>query len=76
MIENMHKHLERAGPGCDYWEVARTSAVEVGPALFFSLLAITVSFLPVFTLIGQEGKLFASLAYTKPMPWQPALHWQ
>jgi Cu(I)/Ag(I) efflux system membrane protein CusA/SilA len=65
MIENMHKHLERAGPGCDYWEVARASAVEVGPALFFSLLVITVSFLPVFTLIGQEGKLFAPLAYTK-----------
>jgi len=65
MIENMHKHLERAGPGCDYWAVARTSAVEVGPALFFSLLIITVSFLPVFALSGQEGKLFAPLAYTK-----------
>jgi len=65
MIENMHKHLERAGPGCDYWEVARASAVEVGPALFFSLLVITVSFLPVFTLVGQEGKLFSPLAYTK-----------
>jgi Cu(I)/Ag(I) efflux system membrane protein CusA/SilA len=65
MIENMHKHLERAGPGSDYWEVARASAVEVGPALFFSLLIITVSFLPVFALAGQEGKLFAPLAYTK-----------
>ena len=65
MIENMHKHLERAGPDCDYWEVARKSAVEVGPALFFSLLVITVSFLPVLTLTGQEGKLFAPLAYTK-----------
>lgn len=65
MIENMHKHLERAGPGCDYWAVARTSAVEVGPALFFSLLIITVSFLPVFTLTGQEVRLFAPLAYTK-----------
>jgi copper/silver efflux system protein len=65
MIENMHKHLERAGPGSDYWEVARVSAVEVGPALFFSLLIITVSFLPVFALSGQEGKLFAPLAYTK-----------
>jgi len=65
MIENMHKHLERAGPGCDYWEVTRASAVEVGPALFFSLLVITVSFLPVFALTGQEGKLFAPLAYTK-----------
>ncbi|MHB1093417.1 efflux RND transporter permease subunit [Thiobacillus sp.] len=65
MIENMHKHLERAGPGSDYWEIARVSAVEVGPALFFSLLIITVSFLPVFALSGQEGKLFAPLAYTK-----------
>jgi Cu(I)/Ag(I) efflux system membrane protein CusA/SilA len=65
MIENMHKHLERAGPDDDRWEVARASAVEVGPALFFSLLIITVSFLPVFSLIGQEGKLFAPLAYTK-----------
>lgn len=65
MIENMHKHLERAGPGPDYWEVARASAEEVGPALFFSLLIITVSFVPVFTLNGQEGRLFAPLAYTK-----------
>lgn len=65
MIENMHKHLERAGPGSDYWAAARASSVEVGPALFFSLLIITVSFLPVFALSGQEGKLFAPLAYTK-----------
>ena len=65
MIENMHKHLERAGPGSDRWAVVRASAVEVGPALFFSLLIITVSFLPVFALTGQEGKLFAPLAYTK-----------
>ncbi|MEK6663218.1 MAG: CusA/CzcA family heavy metal efflux RND transporter [Pseudomonadota bacterium] len=65
MIENLHKHLERAGPAPDYWQVTRNAAVEVGPALFFSLLVITVSFLPVFALIGQEGKLFAPLAYTK-----------
>ncbi|MDD5180956.1 MAG: CusA/CzcA family heavy metal efflux RND transporter [Gallionellaceae bacterium] len=65
MIENMHKHLERAGDRPDYWEVARQSSLEVGPALFFSLLIITVSFLPVLTLTGQEGKLFAPLAYTK-----------
>ncbi|HUW29645.1 MAG TPA: CusA/CzcA family heavy metal efflux RND transporter [Sulfuriferula sp.] len=65
MIENMHKHLERAAPHPDYWEVARTASVEVGPALFFSLLVIMVSFLPVFALSGQEGKLFAPLAYTK-----------
>ncbi len=65
MIENMHKHLEHAGPNPDYWQVTRNAAVEVGPALFFSLLVITVSFLPVFALIGQEGKLFAPLAFTK-----------
>ena len=65
MIENMHKQLEHADENCDHWEVARKSAVEVGPALFFSLLVITVSFLPVLTLTGQEGKLFAPLAYTK-----------
>ncbi len=65
MVENMHKQLERAGDNCDYWEVARKSAVEVGPALFFSLLVITVSFLPVLTLTGQEGKLFSPLAWTK-----------
>ena len=65
MIENMHKHLERRGESGDRWEAARQSAQEVGPALFFSLLVITVSFLPVFSLTGQEGKLFAPLAYTK-----------
>jgi Cu(I)/Ag(I) efflux system membrane protein CusA/SilA len=65
MIENMHKHLERAGLNPDYWTVVRDSAMEVGPALFFSLLVITVSFLPVLTLGGQEGRLFAPLAYTK-----------
>ena len=70
MIENMHKHLERAQleRSCakpDYWEIVRISSLEVGPALFFSLLVITVSFLPVLTLGGQEGKLFSPLAYTK-----------
>jgi len=65
MIENMHKHLERAGDSPDYWKIARDASVEVGPALFFSLLAITVSFLPVLALSGQEGRLFAPLAYTK-----------
>jgi Cu(I)/Ag(I) efflux system membrane protein CusA/SilA len=65
MIENMHKHLERLGANGDRWQAARQSALEVGPALFFSLLIITVSFLPVFLLTGQEGKLFAPLAYTK-----------
>jgi len=65
MIENMHKHLEKPGWNGDYWQAARQSALEVGPALFFSLLVITVSFIPVFMLTGQEGKLFTPLAYTK-----------
>jgi Cu(I)/Ag(I) efflux system membrane protein CusA/SilA len=81
MIENMHKHLERAldakeGEKTDrldtrrltpaeQWAVARESAKEVGPALFFSLLIITVSFVPVFSLQGQEGRLFRPLAFTK-----------
>jgi Cu(I)/Ag(I) efflux system membrane protein CusA/SilA len=81
MIENMHKHLERAikakGGGASHrldidsltsaerWQVVRESAGEVGPALFFSLLIITVSFIPVFALSGQEGRLFRPLAFTK-----------
>jgi len=65
MVENLHKHLEHAGPNPDYWQVTRNASVEVGPALFFSLLVITVSFFPVFALVGQEGKLFAPLAFTK-----------
>jgi Cu(I)/Ag(I) efflux system membrane protein CusA/SilA len=70
MIENMHKHLERAGGSLNVkgerrWEIVREAAGEVGPALFFSLLVITVSFLPVFTLEAQEGRLFKPLAYTK-----------
>ena len=68
MIENAHKHLERLPP--EHTQAERTEALlaacrEVGPALFFSLLIITVSFLPVFTLEAQEGRLFAPLAYTK-----------
>ena len=84
MIENLHKHLERAivareQPGAvesrwldtgtltraERWQAVVESAQEVGPALFFSLLIITVSFLPVFALEGQEGRLFSPLAYTK-----------
>jgi Cu(I)/Ag(I) efflux system membrane protein CusA/SilA len=64
MIENAHKHLERAGPGQRRAAIV-AAAREVGPALFFSLLVITVSFLPVFALEAQEGRLFAPLAYTK-----------
>ena len=65
MIENAHKHLERAEPGKPRLEILIEAAAEVGPALFFSLLIITVSFLPIFTLENQEGKLFGPLAFTK-----------
>ena len=73
MIENAHKHLEQwshehpgqALDGPARWRVIGESASEVGPALFFSLLIITLSFIPVFTLEAQEGRLFSPLAYTK-----------
>ena len=68
MIENAHKHLERAGENLNLeqrWQAVLTASKEVGPALFFSLLIITVSFLPVFTLEAQEGRLFSPLAFTK-----------
>ena len=73
MIENVHKHLEhwdQAHPGQklegeERWRVIGDAAVEVGPALFFSLLIITLSFVPVFTLQAQEGRLFSPLAFTK-----------
>ncbi|KVO57271.1 cation transporter [Burkholderia ubonensis] len=73
MIENAHKHLEAFEheypdtrmTAAQRWELIATSAAEVGPALFFSLLIITLSFIPVFSLEGQEGKLFSPLAFTK-----------
>ncbi len=73
MIENAHKHIEawrHANPGkkldgAEQWQVIAEAAAEVGPALFFSLLIITLSFVPVFTLEAQEGRLFSPLAYTK-----------
>ncbi len=73
MIENAHKHIEKwkhAHPGQnlagnEQWEVIAEAAAEVGPALFFSLLIITLSFIPVFTLEAQEGRLFSPLAFTK-----------
>src|SRR5262245_5008948 len=65
MIENAHKHLERAAPDRPRLEILLEAMSEVGPALFFSLLIITVSFLPIFTLEAQEGRLFGPLAYTK-----------
>ncbi len=73
MIENAHKHIEawrhahtdRALEGEEHWQVIGAAAAEVGPALFFSLLIIVLSFIPVFTLEAQEGRLFAPLAFTK-----------
>ncbi len=65
MIENAHKHLERAPPGKPRLQILIDAAAEVGPALFFSLLVITVSFLPIFTLEEQEGRMFGPLAFTK-----------
>jgi Cu(I)/Ag(I) efflux system membrane protein CusA/SilA len=66
MIENVHKHIERE-PLTDEnrWRIMREATMEVGPPLFFSLLIITLSFLPVFTLEAQEGRLFSPLAFTK-----------
>ncbi|HSK19810.1 MAG TPA: CusA/CzcA family heavy metal efflux RND transporter, partial [Longimicrobiales bacterium] len=68
MVENLHKHLEREPDPITTqrrWEIVAYASKEVGPALFFSLLVITVSFLPVFALEAQEGRLFAPLAFTK-----------
>ena len=65
MIENAHKHIERDGGKKDHWRIIIDASKEVGPALFYSLLIITFSFLPVFTLQAQEGRLFKPLAFTK-----------
>ncbi|UCB56316.1 MAG: efflux RND transporter permease subunit [Thiotrichales bacterium] len=66
MVENVHKHMEHTEVTDENrWQVMREAAVEVGPPLFFSLLIITLSFLPVFTLEAQEGRMFTPLAYTK-----------
>jgi Cu(I)/Ag(I) efflux system membrane protein CusA/SilA len=65
MVENAHKHLERYGGKKPHREIVLDAAREVGPALFFSLLIITISFLPVLVLEGQSGRLFKPLAYTK-----------
>jgi len=66
MIENMHKHMERTKvTAANRWEIVIRSASEVGPALFFSLIIITASFIPVFTLEAQEGRMFSPLAFTK-----------
>ena len=65
MIENAHKHIERDGGKKEHWQIIIDSSKEVGPALFYSLLIITLSFLPVFTMQAQEGRLFKPLAFTK-----------
>jgi Cu(I)/Ag(I) efflux system membrane protein CusA/SilA len=65
MIENAHKHLEHDRGKRPHWRIIADAAMEVGPALFYSLLVITVSFMPVFTLEEQEGRLFKPLAFTK-----------
>lgn len=65
MIENAHKHLERDAGKKPHWQIIRDAAVEVGPTLFYSLLVISVSFVPVFALEAQEGRLFKPLAFTK-----------
>ncbi len=66
MIENVHKHIEQAKGKIDnHWRLILDASMEVGPSLFFSLLIITLSFLPVFALEAQEGRLFSPLAYTK-----------
>jgi Cu(I)/Ag(I) efflux system membrane protein CusA/SilA len=65
MIENAHKHIERDKGRKPHWEIIRDASIEVGPTLFYSLLVITVSFMPVFTLEAQEGRLFKPLAFTK-----------
>ncbi len=65
LVENTHKHLERDGGTKPHWEIVRDAAVEVGPTIFYALLVVTVSFLPVFTLQEQEGRMFKPLAFTK-----------
>ncbi|MBI3599755.1 MAG: efflux RND transporter permease subunit, partial [Nitrospinae bacterium] len=65
MIENAHKHLERDAGKKDHWQIIMEASKQVGPPLFFSLLIITLSFIPVFTLQAQEGRLFKPLAFTK-----------
>ncbi len=70
MVENLHKHMERnerEGLGIDHWDLVLRASKEVGPALFTSLLLITLSFIPVFALEAQEGRLFKPLAWTKTL---------
>ncbi|MFH0907339.1 MAG: efflux RND transporter permease subunit [bacterium] len=65
LVENVHKHFEQDGDKKSHAQIIRDASVEVGPTIFFALLVVTVSFLPVFTLQDQEGRLFKPLAFTK-----------
>lgn len=65
VVENVHKHFESDRRGRGHWEIVREACLEVGPTLFFALLVITVSFMPIFTLEAQEGRMFKPLAFTK-----------
>ncbi len=65
MIENVHKHMEHEEQKIPHWEIIKKASIEVGPSLFYSLLVIAISFIPVFTLQAQEGRLFKPLAFTK-----------
>ena len=83
MIENAHKHLERwreEHPGrepnsAEHWALIGEASVQVGPALFFSLLIITLSFIPIFTLEAQEGRLFRRWHTPRPMRWRQRRAW-
>ena len=65
MVENAHKHLEHDKGKKPHWQIIRDAAIEVGPSIFFSMLIIAISFLPIFSLEAQEGRMFRPLAYTK-----------
>ena len=67
MVENVHRHMSRRQPSMAHWQIVGESCKEVAPSLFFSLLVITVSFLPVFALQEEEGRLFRPLAWTKTL---------
>ena len=76
MVENAHKHLERDGGKKPHWELIVDAAKEVGPALFFSLLIITVSFLPVFTLEHRRDGSSGPWPSPRPSPWWPPPFWR
>ena len=71
LVDSAHRHLLREAGRKPHWQIVADACKEVGPSLFFSLLVITVSFIPVFTLEAQEGRLFKPLAFTKLTRWPP-----